>query len=58
MAAVAALIDQNLVGLEPMDGAQPVMELLPNQPRSFDSDASTLGAETRQAIADEIFIKR
>jgi hypothetical protein len=58
MAAVAALIDQNLVGLEPVDGDQPVMELLPNQPRSFDSDASTIGAETRQAIADEIFIKR
>ena len=52
MAAVSALIDQNLVGLE--HAAGPAAPL----PRHFDSDASTLGAETRQALADEIFIGR
>lgn len=57
MTAVSALIDQNLVGLYDVAG-----EEAPRLPgplsRHFDSDASTLGADTRQALADEIFIGR
>src|SRR5690606_3724542 len=53
MAAVAALIDRNLCGLEQaaLDRTED-----PTGPH-FDSDASTLDADLRQALADEIFVR-
>jgi hypothetical protein len=56
MAAVAALIDQNLSGLEQVAQDHPNATTHPAA-RHFDSDASTLDAETRQALADEIFVR-
>lgn len=56
MAAVAALIDRNLAGIEQAAHEQCEASGRPS-PSHFDSDASTLDAETRQALADEIFVR-
>jgi len=57
MNAIAELIDQNLIGLENVTGEHDALETQAH-PETVDPAASTRNAETRQALADEIFLVR
>lgn len=59
MNALAELIDRNLVGLEDVAADQaPIPMAAPDGPQTFDPAASTRNADSRQALADAIFVSR
>ncbi|MGH7505480.1 MAG: hypothetical protein ACRELX_07500 [Longimicrobiales bacterium] len=58
MNTIAELIDLNLIGLENVTGEHHQTPDPHSPPVTVDPAASTLNADTRQAVADEIFLVR